>query len=69
MPNRVNANNTHRKSGIAHEKNTRIRRARDGTGEVADGRLSDQLVGLSHRGHSGKAEKAVCRDDRADARS
>ena len=29
---------------------------------------SDQLVGLSHRGHSGKTEKAVCRDDRADAR-
>ena len=69
MPNRVNANNAHRKRGIAHEKNTRIRRARDGTGEAADGRLSDQLVGLSHRRHSDETEKAVCRNYRADARS
>lgn len=51
------------------KKNTRIRRARDGTGEAADGRLSDQLVGLSHWRHSGETEKVVCRDDRADARS
>ena len=29
------------------------------TGEAADGRLSDQLVGLSHRRHSGKAEKRI----------
>ena len=35
---------------------------RDGTGEAADGRLPD------NRRHSGKAEKAVCQDDRADAR-
>ena len=51
-----------------HEKNTRIRRARDGTGEAADGGLPDQLVGLSNRRHSGETEKVVCRDYRADAR-
>ena len=41
--------------------NTRIRRTRDGTGKAADGGLPD------NRRHSVEAEKAVCRDNRADA--
>lgn len=62
IPNRANGNNAHRKWGIEDEKNARIRRMRNENGNVADGRLPD------NRRHLGEAKKAVCRNNRTNAR-